>query len=164
MQPLTVASHMKLRLPETVKILNVEHRTSNIERPILWRYALSILKQANHSLRRALRPWAQSQTTPFGKLRAWVCQKQPIRISKGRFALLSLFLNWQNSLFDVGRSMFDVRCSFLVNSSCETTLPKYHFRSNWPAAALNPWTLNPWTLNPACGVVARSAKPQTFEP
>ncbi len=39
--------------------------TSNIERPTSnvqywWRYALSILKQANRSLRRALRLWAQS--------------------------------------------------------------------------------------------------------
>jgi hypothetical protein len=30
----------------------------------------------------------------------------------GEVGLLSLFLNWQNTLFDVGRSMFDVRCSF----------------------------------------------------
>ena len=35
--------------------------------------------------------------------------------SKGKFALLSLFLNLQNSLFDVGRSMFDVH--FLSNPS-----------------------------------------------
>ena len=27
--------------------MNIEHRTSNIERRILWRYALSILNQAN---------------------------------------------------------------------------------------------------------------------
>ena len=76
---------------------------------------------------------------------------QPNRISKNRFApglrshfggvgLLSLFLNGQNSLFDVGRSMFDVH--FLVNSSYETTLPKFLFRLDrpffWPAAGLTP--------------------------
>ena len=30
------------------------------------------------------------------------------QVSSGKFALFSLFLNWQNTLFDVGRSMFDV--------------------------------------------------------
>jgi hypothetical protein len=118
----------------------IERRTSNVQ--YWWRYALSILKQANRSLRRALRSWAlgwktqgrttqpcrilnrslrralrswalrswarvwktqgrttldwktQGRTTPFGKLRAWACRKQPNRISNGRFALLSLFLNW----------------------------------------------------------------------
>ena len=119
---------------------NIERPTSNVE--YWWRYALSILKQANRSLRRALRSWAQNwktqgRTTPFGKLRAWACRKQPNRISKSRFALglrsqsgevvlLSVFfkidrstlpwdpeaLDGQNTLFDVGRSMFDVRCSF----------------------------------------------------
>ena len=59
---------------------NIERPTSNVE--YWWRYALSILKQAN------------------------------LRISKGNSALPGLFFNWQNSLFDVGRSMFDVRCSF----------------------------------------------------
>jgi len=39
------------------------------------------------------------------------------RISKGRFALLSLFFNWQNTLFDVGRSMFDVRSSLLYETT-----------------------------------------------
>ena len=84
--------------PEQLKELtsNIERPTSNIE--YWWRYALSFVKKANRSLRRA----------------------QPNRISKGRFALglrslisgvglLSVFFNWQNSLFDVGRSMFDVR-------------------------------------------------------
>ena len=75
---------------------NAQHRTSNIDDATLY----LILKQVNCSLRRALRTWAQDRTT------------QPNWISKDKFALLSLFLNWQNTLFDVGRSMFDVRCSF----------------------------------------------------
>ena len=35
------------------------------------------------------------------------------RMSKDGIASLSLFKNRQNTLFDVGRSMFDVRCSFV---------------------------------------------------
>jgi hypothetical protein len=49
-------ARMKLRVAGTVNRLNVEHRTSNVQ--YRWRYALSILKQANRrilnrSLRRA---------------------------------------------------------------------------------------------------------------
>ena len=44
------AAHMKLRIVGTVNRLNIEHRTSNIERPILRRYALSILRQANRRI------------------------------------------------------------------------------------------------------------------
>ena len=41
---------VKLHIVGTVNRLNVEHRTSNIERPILRRYALSILRQANRRI------------------------------------------------------------------------------------------------------------------
>ena len=100
---------------------NVQHRTSNIDDATLY----LILKQANGSLRRtqsyrilnsirrrALRSWAQGWTT------------QPNRISKYKFALLRFFLNWQNTLFDVGRSMFDVH--FLVNPSCDIYLDRIY--------------------------------------
>ena len=43
-------AYMKLQIVGTVNRLNVEHRTSNIERPILRRYALSILRQANRRI------------------------------------------------------------------------------------------------------------------
>jgi len=42
----------------------------------------------------------------------------PALARRVRRVLLSLFLNRQNTLFDVGRSMFDVH--FLVNPSYET--------------------------------------------
>ena len=76
---------MKLRLAGTVKRLNVEHRTSNIDDATLY----LILKQANRSLRRT----------------------QPNRISKDRFALLSLFL-----IDRIHYSMLDVQCSMLMDS------------------------------------------------
>jgi hypothetical protein len=42
--------------------------------------------------------------------------------------VLSVYLlNWQNTVFDVGRSMFNVRCSFfLVNLWYETSQKKRH--------------------------------------
>ena len=89
--------------------------TSNIEHPTSnveywWRYALSISKQANR------------------------------RISKSRFALLSLFFKIDRihySMLDVQRSMFDNhKLLFLIR-------PAVVWANGWAA----PWTLNPWTLN-----------------
>ena len=40
---------------------------------------------------------------------------------KGGFVLLSLFLNWQNTSLDVGRSKFDVRRSFFSKSLTRAT-------------------------------------------
>ena len=74
---------MKLHIVGTVNRLNVEHRTSNIERPILRRYALSILRQANRNISNV----------------------------EGRNRFAQSFLNRQNTLFDVGRWTFDVRRS-----------------------------------------------------
>ena len=58
-------ARMKLRQAGTVNRLNPLRRIQYCER-----YALSILKQANRSLQRALRPGGQGRKTPFGKLRA----------------------------------------------------------------------------------------------
>ena len=43
-------------------------------------------------------------------------------MSKDGIALLSLFKNRQNTLFDVGRSMFDVRCSRESQAHCAQSL------------------------------------------
>ena len=58
-------ARMKLRQAGTVNRLNPLRRIQYCER-----CALSILKQANRSLQRALRSGAQGRKTPFGKLRA----------------------------------------------------------------------------------------------
>jgi hypothetical protein len=73
--PLVVCSYMKLHIVGTVNRLNVEHRTSNIERPLLWRYALSILRQANRRI---------SNIEP---------QNVECRMSKDGIASLRLFLD-----------------------------------------------------------------------
>jgi len=56
-------AYMKLRLAGTANRLNVEHRTSNIERRILMALRFIESKQANRSLRRGLRSCAQGQMT-----------------------------------------------------------------------------------------------------
>ncbi len=112
---------MKLRLAGPVKKLNVQHRTSNIERRILMTLRFIYFKTSESRQRRDLKAaefcWVDSLCSVF-------------------------FLNWQNTLFDVGRSMFDVH--FLVSPLYETTLPKFLFRLDrpffWPAAGLKPDT------------------------
>jgi hypothetical protein len=69
---------MKLNVAGTVNRLNVEHRTSNIERPILMAlrfidFKTSESQTATTSLRHELRPNI-------------VCRRQSSRISKSRFA------------------------------------------------------------------------------
>ena len=109
-------AHMKLRLTGTVKRLNVEHRTSNIERPILMTLRFIYFKPSelqNTESQPATSSPRRARACLRNELRPNVaCRRQPSRNSKGRFAWLSLYLNWQNTLFDVGRSMFNVRCSF----------------------------------------------------
>ena len=43
------SAHMKLHVAGTVNRLNVEHRTPNIERPILMTLRFILFKQANHA-------------------------------------------------------------------------------------------------------------------
>jgi hypothetical protein len=104
----------------SVKI-NVEHRTSNIERRILMALRFIDL-ETSESL-----PAMSSAKPNFEKL---ICFAQS-------------FLNRQNSLFDVGSSTFDV--NFLVYPFYETILPKFLLRLNWPlsnpTADLKPDTL-----------------------
>ena len=106
-------AHMKPRWHRTVKRLNVEHRTPNIERRILKTLRFIDFKTSK----------PQPATSPAG-----VSLFRVERLSRIEFrrvylllafvanlasSLVQIFLNCQNSLFDVGRSMFDVH--FLVN-------------------------------------------------
>ena len=115
--------HMKLSLAGTAKRLNVEHRTSNIE----------------HRMMMALR-FIDFKTSEPQNFEGWFRFVQP-------------FLNWKNTLLDVGRSMFDVRRSFFSKHLISNTLPKFHFRLDWltcrPAAVLTPenWHLK---ILPTC--------------
>jgi hypothetical protein len=96
----TVAQTLQeLRLTGTVKRLNVEHRTSNIEHRILMTLRFIDFKTS------------ESQNPPKAdKFRRADPLAQRRRL---RRVLLNLFLNRQNTLFDVRRSMFDVRCSLV---------------------------------------------------
>jgi hypothetical protein len=89
---------MKLRLAGTVKRLNVEHRTSNIEHRILMTLRFIDFKTSESQ--------NQPEADKFRRVGALAQRRRLRRV------LLSLFLNRQNTLFDVRRSMFDVRCSF----------------------------------------------------
>jgi hypothetical protein len=64
------------------------------------------------------------------------------RISKDGFALHSLLYNRQNTLLDVGRSMFDARRSFFSKQLVLSCIAKVSFSIRlavfWPAAGLNP--------------------------
>ena len=114
------------RNSEQIRTSNIERPTSNVE--YWWRYALSILKQANSSLRQA----------------------QPNRISKNRFALLSLFFKIDRihySMLDVQCSMFDVH--FLVNLYVNLATSKVSFYIKLAIAATSGraerLTFEPWT-------------------
>ena len=86
------------------------------------------------------------------------------RMMKCGIATLSLFskikmIEYLTSIFVIPCSIFDIRffrVSFSIRLAALLKAGKL-FR---PAAGLKPDTIS--TLNPACGVVARSAKPQTF--
>jgi len=80
---------MKLRLAGTANRLNVEHRTSNIERRILM----------------ALR-FIESKTSESQNLEGWFCFAQPFLIDRSTLSLDPEALDGQNTLLDVGRSMF----------------------------------------------------------
>ena len=90
---------------------NIEHRTSNMDGAALYLFLYQGI---------TLKMWfidSSLRRTTFGLSS---CRRQPSQIlirtiSSGRFpcVVCGLLLNWQNTLFDVGRSMFDVRCSFL---------------------------------------------------
>ena len=150
---------MKLRLAWTVKRLNVEHRTSNIERRILMTLRFIDFKTSESRWRRDLKTAEPEKSEPQNRRTA------ECRMSKGGVATLGLFYKIDRSTkrLTTGRStkrlttgrihysMLDVQCSmfdvhFLVNSSCETTFPKFHFRLDWslfrPAAGLTPETYN----------------------
>ncbi len=117
---------MKLQEAGTVNRLNVEHRMPNIERPIVMTLRFIYFKTNESRWRRDLKTAACDEPfgrEPFGRMTQGRTTK-PNRISKGRFApglhshfggagLLSIYLNWQNTVFDVGRSMFDVRRSLV---------------------------------------------------
>ena len=107
--------------------LNIERPTSNVE---YWRrYALSIIRKSE----------SQNVDSSGGQ------------VSKSGFSMLSFFKLTECIIrcwtFDVRCSMFDVH--FLINPSCGSTLPKFHYRSNWPLfrpykAALNTETSFIW--------------------
>jgi hypothetical protein len=80
---------MKLELAGTVNRLNVEHRTSNIERRIMMTLRFIYFKTSQPHL--AMSP--ESSQVEFRRL-VPLCP--------------AFILNSQNTLFDVGRSMFDV--------------------------------------------------------
>ena len=85
----------------TVNRMNVEHRTSNIERPILMALRFIYFKISESRWRRDLKT-AEYWTA--------VCEKLSRVEFRSSDSLCSVFiLNWQNTVFDVGRSMFDVR-------------------------------------------------------
>jgi hypothetical protein len=99
--------------------LNVEHRTSNIEHRILMTLRFIYFKTSQPQP--ATSPSVVRPGSNDSPRRAQGLGLSKAAKSKGRFAFFSLFLNWpfdtkahdrQNTLFDVGRSMFDVRCSF----------------------------------------------------
>ena len=112
---------MKFRLTGAVKRLNVEHRTPNIERRILMTLRFIDFKksepqpatgssvvssESNDSPRRVrgLRLSKASESRFEGQIRS--CSAGACAACRSVFSL-----NGQNSLFDVGRSMFDVRRS-----------------------------------------------------
>jgi hypothetical protein len=83
---------VKLRLLRTVKRLNVEHRTPNIEHPILIALRFIYFKTSEpQNFERYIHSSSAGARTAGCSV---------------------FFINGQNTLFDVGRSMFDVRCSF----------------------------------------------------
>ncbi len=101
----------------TVKRLNVEHRTSNIERRILMTLRFIYFKTSESRWQRDLKTaeyWtaACDELTSAGS-RLELVESSRIEFRRVDSLYLVFFLNWQNSLFDVGRSMFDVH--FLVN-------------------------------------------------
>jgi hypothetical protein len=83
---------MKLRLFGALKRLNVEHRTPNFEHPILMTLRYIYFKTSEPNISKGISDLA-------------------LRSLFAEVGLLSLFIKWQNTVFDVGRSMFDVRRS-----------------------------------------------------
>jgi hypothetical protein len=98
---------MKPHLIKTVKRLNVEHRTFNFERPILMALRFIYLKQANR------------------------CILQGGQVSQSRFALLGIFLNRQNTVFDLPEADKCLLASGELDVRCSTFL-SFFFRSIWP--------------------------------
>ena len=121
-------------------------RLSTLNVEYWWRYALTILKQTNckilnRSLRRAIRSWAQNwktqgRTTPFGKLRAWACRKQPNRISKGCFAQFFFKL----IEFIIRCWTFNVRCSSDSSSIKQTAFQASGRVETWISGRFFPIT------------------------
>ena len=94
---------------------NIERPTSNIE--YWWRYALSILKQANlrslnRSLRWALRSWAQGQRLRVERLTTEGLVAGCCPVFCGWLVLKSI----KRSVINIRRSMLDVRRSIVFRS------------------------------------------------
>jgi hypothetical protein len=93
------AAYVKLRLAGTANRLNVEHRTSNIERRILM--ALRFIESKTSESQPAT-------SSAESNLEGWFCFAQP-------------FI--KSTEYIIGCWTFNVRCStfiFLVTTSCET--------------------------------------------
>jgi hypothetical protein len=108
---------MKLRLPGTVNRMNVEHRTSNIERPVLMALRFIYFKTSepqNTELQPATSPSAVS-SGPMGsprRARGLSLSKVPSRILKASFALLSHYFIL--SEYIIRCWTFNVRCSMFI--------------------------------------------------
>ncbi len=113
----SVFTHMKLQVAGTVKRLNVQHRTSNIEHRILMTLRFIYLIKNE---RITLKTWSKDRrilnhtltTSSPPRARTWACRWQPNRISKGSFALLSLFIKLTEYIIRCWT--FDVRCSMFI--------------------------------------------------
>ncbi len=100
-------AYMKLRLAWTVNRLNVEHRTSNIERPILMALRFIYFKTSEPQ-----NTEQQPATSSPRRARAWACRKQPNRISKDSIAALCLYFKLAEYIIRCWT--FNVRCSMFI--------------------------------------------------
>jgi hypothetical protein len=121
---------MKLRLSGAVKRLNVEHRTSNIERPILMTLRFIDFKTSEPQL--ATSPSASSGLEYVESSRIEFRRKASLL---QRRRLLRVLLSSFNKIDRIHYSMLDVQCSMF-------DVHQFLFRFDrpffWPAAGLNP--------------------------